>query len=442
MGNSCNQCGNKLPQGAKFCTKCGNPVPENEQVNATEKVQETMDKFRESAENVSTAVKEKTKQAVQQSQEFIQSEQFQNAKNEAVKNTKNFIQRFFECNINSQEDFTRAEQRRKRCLCVIFAMIAATIFLFSFYDEYCWYNGMWYSIMKFASFLSITSRVLVIPVCIIAFIKYTITNKEIKRYQSEYPDVQTHDMRMNKKAMLITLAVCIVCVPVVSKINDIAYQNDTYSASSDVSEENKNTQKSNLVEKSDNEYGMRFNMTLDEFISRYNDIVNKQEEDEFTRKSMYLEKSDFEALAQMADENNVMITTYINYNTQLANLIEPHGYGISFGVESETGKIRSVDLLFTTTYWNKITETGHRRIMNRDIPYMYMAINPSLTYEEAHDIIAKLVDNTENKSYLYYYDSNYLYLTGEDSVQKLFSFQVRSYSDEVYNKFKQTLNQN
>lgn len=225
MGNSCNQCGNKLPQGAKFCTKCGNPVPENEQVNATEKVQETMDKFRESAENVSTAVKEKTKQAVQQSQEFIQSEQFQNAKNETVKNTKNFIQRFFECNINYREDFTRAEQRRKRCLCVIFAMIAATIFLFSFYDEYCWYNGMWYSIMKFASFLSIMSRVLVIPVCIIAFIKYSIANKEIKRYQSENPEVQTHDMRMNKKAMLITLAVCIICVPVVSKINDTAYQN-------------------------------------------------------------------------------------------------------------------------------------------------------------------------------------------------------------------------
>lgn len=233
MGNSCNQCGNKLPQGAKFCTKCGNPVPESEQINAIEKVQETVDKFKESAENVSTVVKEKTKQTVQQSQEFIQSEQFQNAKNEAVKNTKNFIQRFFECNINSQENFTRAEQMRKRCMCVIFAMIAATIFLFSFYDEYCWYNGMWYSIMKFASFLSITSRMLVIPICIIAFIKYSITNKEIKRYKGVNQEVQTHDMRMNKKAMLITLAVCIICVPVVSKINDIAYQNDTYSKSSE-----------------------------------------------------------------------------------------------------------------------------------------------------------------------------------------------------------------
>ena len=231
MDKFCSHCGNKLLKDDKFCPKCGTPAPENEQTNEIQKVQETMDKLKESAENVSTAVKEKTKQAVQQSQEFIQSEQFQNAKNEAVKNTKNFIQRFFECNINSQEDFTRAELRRKRCLCVVFAMIAVSIFLFSFYDEYYWFDGLWYSIMKFASFLSSMSRILLVPVCIIALIRYHYANKEIKRYQSENPDVQTHDMRMNKKAMAITLVICIICVPVVSKINDMAYQND-YSDSS------------------------------------------------------------------------------------------------------------------------------------------------------------------------------------------------------------------
>lgn len=259
MDKFCSHCGNKLLKDDKFCPKCGIPAPENEQTNEIQKVQEAMDKLKESAENVSTAVKEKTKQAVQQSQEFIQSEQFQNAKNEAVKNTKNFIQRFFECNINSQEDFTRAELRRKRCLCVVFAMIAASIFLFSFYDEYYWFNGLWYFIMKFASFLSSMSRILLIPVCIIALIKYHYTNKEIKRYQSKNPDVQTHDMRMNKKAMAITLVICIICVPVVSKINDMAYQNDTHSKSSEqISPENKNTQKedsnaqkSNSAKKSD-----------------------------------------------------------------------------------------------------------------------------------------------------------------------------------------------
>lgn len=231
MDKFCSHCGNKLLKDDKFCTKCGTPAPENEETNETQKVQETMNKLKESAENVSAAVKEKTKQAVQQSQEFIQSEQFQNAKNEAVKNTKNFIQRFFECNINNQEDFTRAELRRKRCLCVVFAMITASIFLLPFYDEYYWFEGLWYFIMKFASFLSSMSRILLVPVCIIALIKYHYANKEIKRYQSENPDVQTHDMRMNKKAMAITLVICIICVIVVGKINDIAYQND-YSDSS------------------------------------------------------------------------------------------------------------------------------------------------------------------------------------------------------------------
>lgn len=256
--NNCENSQQTIPKNDEIVV--ATPVPDTNQSNvqeqkniySSEKVQETMDKLKESAESVSTAVKEKAKQAVQQSQEFIQSEQFQNAKNEAVRSTKNFIQRFFECNINSQEDFTRAELRRKRCLCVVFAMIAASIFLFSFYDEYYWFNGLWYSIMKFASFLSYMSRILLIPVCIIALIKYHYANKEIKRYQSENPDVQTHDMRMNKKAMAITLVICIICVPVVGKINDIAYQNDTHSESSEqVSPENKNAQKSNSAKKSD-----------------------------------------------------------------------------------------------------------------------------------------------------------------------------------------------
>ena len=265
MDKFCSHCGNKLLKDDKFCPTCGTPAPENGQTNEIQKVQETMDKLKESAENVSTAVKEKTKQAVQQSQEFIQSEQFQNAKNEAVKNTKNFIQRFFECNINSQEDFTRAELRRKRCLCVVFAMIAASIFLFSFYDEYYWFDGLWYSIMKFASFLSSMSRILLVPVCIIALLRYHYANKEIKRYQSENPDVQTHDMRMNKKAMAITLVICIICVPVVSKINDMAYQND-YSDSSVPA--NSDTYSSNNQEYSDSSETIKYQRD-DDFIVEY-----------------------------------------------------------------------------------------------------------------------------------------------------------------------------
>ncbi|MBE5041163.1 PH domain-containing protein [Ructibacterium gallinarum] len=242
-------------------------VQEQKNIYNSEKVQETMDKLKESAENVSTAVKEKAKQAVQQSQEFIQSDQFQNAKNEAVKNTKNFIQRFFECNINSQEDFTRAELRRKRCLCVVFAMIAASIFLFSFYDEYYWFDGVWYSIMKFASFLSSMSRILLVPVCIIALIKYYYVNKEIKRYQSENPDVQTHDMHTNKKAMVITLVICIICVPVVSKINDMAYQNDSSTKSNEKVSDIETSKSNDVATDTGNRTSFKTNLTDDEIIN-------------------------------------------------------------------------------------------------------------------------------------------------------------------------------
>lgn len=238
----------------------------------------------------------------------------------------------------------------------------------------------------------------------------------------------------NMKKLFMVILSCIIlitfsaCEPTTNESSQNYETGEVYSDSS------LDKPKIDNVEKSDSEYGMRFNMTLDEFISRYNDIVNEQEDNKFTRESMFLVKSDFEVLAQKPDTNGVMITAYISY-IKHANSIEPNGYGFSLGVESATGKIRSVELLFTKTYWNKITETGHRKIMNRDIPYMYMAINPSLTYEEAHNIIANLVD-VESKNYLYYYDSNYLYTMREDTVNKLDGFQVKACSDEVYNKYK------
>lgn len=74
-----------------------------------------MDKFKESAENVSTIVKEKTKQTVQQSQEFIQSEQFQNAKMRQLKIPRILYNGF----LNAISTAKRILQGQNRCASVV-----------------------------------------------------------------------------------------------------------------------------------------------------------------------------------------------------------------------------------------------------------------------------------------------------------------------------------
>lgn len=227
MNNFCENCGNKLQSTEKFCIKCGTPIAVTEQ-------------------NQQTPIEaENTQGTVENS-------------SETANETKGFIEKFFSCNINNSDDYIKAEKKRKCLVYTIFALIAATIFLIPFYDEWYWYSGTWESIMCSASTLSVVSKVLFVPVGIIAFIKYYIMSKRIKEYKIQNPTIQTYNANINKKAMLIVLVACIVCIPLVNKLNNIAFENycltlnsnnyntsddntsDTYSSTSNVSSTSSN----------------------------------------------------------------------------------------------------------------------------------------------------------------------------------------------------------
>lgn len=225
MGNFCQNCGNKMMPKDKFCTKCGTPIVKSEQTNSvkSENVQETVDNLKETMGNVSAAVKEKAKQAVQQSQEFVQSEQFQKAKAETVKSTKNILRKIFECNINNDAEYVQAEKRRKQCLYIIFITIAAAIFLFPFYDEFWWFDGIMDSIMSTIDRISLLSRIVAIPICVIFGIRYFFVAKASKSYRAENPEAVSPVAPIKKSVILAVLAACIISVPVVNKIDDVSW---------------------------------------------------------------------------------------------------------------------------------------------------------------------------------------------------------------------------
>ena len=280
MANFCQNCGNKLKSTDKFCTKCGTPVIVTEQNKQTpissENIQETVENLKETVGNVSTVVKEKAKQAVQQSQEYLQSEEFQNtkenviekakqaaqyskdivqneefrneqsdvlkekakqaqeylkseefqnAKTETVNKTKGVIKNFFSCNINSNDDYIKAEKQRKYCLYTILVVIASVIALFPFYDKWYWLDyGLCRTALHILSVLSVISKVVVIPVCIAAFIKYYIIHTKIIEYRTMNSNIQKDSISVKKSlsVLLVSIVVCLAMTPTMNKIYDNA----------------------------------------------------------------------------------------------------------------------------------------------------------------------------------------------------------------------------
>lgn len=90
MANFCQNCGNKLKATDKFCIKCGTSVVRTDNTNLINKenIQETAQNLKETAGNIYDTVKEKAKQTAEKSQEYLQSEQFQDVKDSVIEKSK------------------------------------------------------------------------------------------------------------------------------------------------------------------------------------------------------------------------------------------------------------------------------------------------------------------------------------------------------------------
>lgn len=430
MANFCQNCGNKLKSTDKFCTKCGTPVTVIEQNKQTpissENIQETVENLKETVGNVSTVVKEKAKQAVQQSQEYLQSEEFQNtkenviekakqaaqyskdivqneefrneqadalkekakqaheylkseefqnAKAETVNKTKGFIKNFFSCNINSNDDYIKAEKQCKCSLYTIFVVIAAVIALFPFYDKWYWLNdGLWKSILHLLSILSVISKVVIIPVSIIALIKYYIIHTKVIEYRAINPDMQKQGINGKKtlSVLLVSVVVCLVMTPIMNKVHDNSLHNYSSSDSS--------SSYSSLVEECNSDSGLQFKLTVDEYIDKYNknngNLLSKETADV---------KQDGEVLSYAWSLGKDRYIQLIEYN--------------------DTKKLREVRYCCLTSNFNSNPK-----------PFINDTVNAFNIIDDTIDVDAweNIVHNRNSSSY--YYDDGICYSVGGNNA--------------------------
>lgn len=201
--------------------------------SAKETAAKVSDAAKETAAKVSDTAKEKAKQA----QEYLQSEEFQNKKNEAVKNTKSAANKFFKCSVSTDEEYAKAQKRKRNCVYGIVITLAVAIFFFPFFGGFHWLRGIAEKISSFLQFFSIISRILTIPICVVFGARYYFANKAMKEYKLNNPSADSAAAPIKKLALIMAIVISFVSLPihhVMEKADDKGYEK-FYSGSSSAS---------------------------------------------------------------------------------------------------------------------------------------------------------------------------------------------------------------
>ena len=306
MSKFCKNCGKELTEDTKFCMNCGTEVENEDSIIQKTQNQQQGNLLNDQTQNLKDETIKAAKNVVNKSQEFLQSEQMQNVKNsvvekakqtqeylksdefkavkdETVNKTKNAVKRFFECNINNNDDYVKAEKKRKSCIYTIITFIATTLILIPFYDKAFWFDdGVLKLILNILSVLSVVTKVLVLPVCIIAFIKYNFINKELIKYRALNPNLTKQSANMKKSAIVlfISLIICLVMTPVMDKVNTVALHKNLDDNSNTSSTETSSSANSSYKDNGSTEYSTSSETTAnkykkdDDFIIEYLEKVN------------------------------------------------------------------------------------------------------------------------------------------------------------------------
>lgn len=233
MSKFCIKCGKELSDGIKFCTNCGTKIETQENYEVKPEPQEN------------------------------QQQNFNYTPNGKLK-------KIFGCDIKNNADYVKAEKSRKLCINIILICVAVTIILLPFYDKGYWFkSGIVKTLLDGMSTLSIASKVVALPVCIIAFIKYNSINKELIRYNTINPNLPKPKNNIKTAAIVLALSIvaCLILNPIMEDVDTSAYlaQKDSTSDSA---------QSSGPVEKCGT--GLQFKYMVKEYIEKYNKKTNSK----------------------------------------------------------------------------------------------------------------------------------------------------------------------
>lgn len=214
------------------------------------------------------------------------------------------------------------------------------------------------------------------------------------------------------KVILIMLILLVVMV-VIGLIVDNANSSKSILTSSDVGN-NRNNKLCSFVEKSNGNTGLHYTFTKEEFEKRYLSILetyNKDSiglglvENKMTKDNVSNDRQSYTlGLYRITGGGNVSLgkTEYM-----LSTIYE----------EQNSSNIVEVRATVDATISNKLKET----VLSKDIPYLYSAIDNSITYEKAYSIIEQLFNKAETTNKPLIYQDGVLYTMSNTKDYLFFS---------------------
>lgn len=188
-----------------------------------------------------------------------------------------------------------------------------------------------------------------------------------------------------------------------------------------------------IVEISENNNGIRFTMTYDQFIERYNDL------DTENTLPVPLKQSDFvEQFNGYSQAFGIDVTVGLQYgliaNIGLYNPVE----GISVTIENNSGKLCNIGWLITGGRMQTLSlsdkNAGWTRVHNMAC-FMFMLANDNLSWEDAHNIYLSALNNGNDTGNTYYFDDHLLYGIGYDQANDVYTINITPMTQEAYDNY-------
>lgn len=175
---------------------------------------------------------------------------------------------------------------------------------------------------------------------------------------------------------------------------DSSYSSTSTPVAAVKSEETNNTSYYSILESTNNN-ALRFNMTLDEFMERYNDLIIKYNETYSIVDKAFIIGNDFNRLSPQTNHNNITAESYVCYSTLF-------GYNentaIIVNVESESHKISDIALGIDTEFFNSLNQSQRTLWTIQNHLIYETMVNDLNSEEKLYNIDEEIQKNTKQYS--------------------------------------------
>ena len=369
MSKFCIKCGKKLSDGIKFCTNCGTKIETQENYEVKPEPQENQQ------QNFNYGAVQST---------------------HTVNKAKGALNHIFECNIQDNNGYTKAENTRKSAIYTIIAAIAVTIVLIPFYDKWYWFEDGF-----------------------IKMILHTLSKRGA-----------------NLKVAISILAAAVVMfavlLPTMEKVDYIAFKNysDRIDDMDTDSDNTKSTSYSSAVTVASDNDSLCFKMNIDEFINAYNDLDDVKKDSMLKLDMAKAKKSSFDKLDANQKERKGIMYQWNNQYSVMAS-VDRKDPNIQEGFVvfcNDYGEITGISYVITNHLFDIYEANGKSYLQTQDSYRAFSVVNPYLIFDEYCDILQEILDN----GYTYKYDDGILYQCGKDEERDTWIYSMQALTKEDY----------